>query len=66
MIDGEDCHDVPELVDLVHDSEVASSGAVLAFQVESKGAADTLWVLRQAAVHKLDAGRRDLLRQAIE
>lgn len=66
MIDRKDCYDVLELIDLVNDPKVAPSGAVLAFQIESEGAPDTLRGLRQAAVHQLDASSRDLLGQAIE
>jgi hypothetical protein len=66
MIDREDRHDVRGLVDLVDNAKVASASAVLAFEVESEGSADTSRVLRQTAVHELDAGGRDLLGQAIE
>lgn len=66
MIDSENRHDLETIVDLVDDSKVPSAGAVLVFQVEPKGSADTSWVVSQPAVHELDAGGRDLFGQAIE
>ena len=66
VVDRDDGHEVPVFVDLVDDAEVAAPSAVLAFEVEPECSPDSVRVLSESAVHELDAGGRDLLRESVE
>src|SRR2546423_14069007 len=66
MGDGDDGHYPLLLVDLIDHSEVASSCAALADELETQLAANPLGILRQRAVNELDAGGGGLFRQANE
>jgi len=66
MIDREDRHEVKVIVDFVDDPKVAPPSAVLAFQLEPKGAPDPMRVLDQPAIHELDTGGCDLVGETVE
>lgn len=66
MIDRDNGHESSVIVDLVDDAEVAATGTVFAFEIESESVTDSVWILRESAVHELDACDCDLLGQLIE
>ena len=64
VFDGHDQDRMIRFVDSVQDPVVSSTGAVKAFEFESKGAANARWILGERTVNELDRSQSNLLRDS--